>query len=91
MTTHDQTLATEALAASERTQTLSDWIRCAGRRIVTWADTCADYYAAATMYEQLSALSDTELARRELSRATLAHDVRAVCDRDSNPVTACKA
>jgi hypothetical protein len=49
---------------------------------VTWADTCADYYTAAAMYEQLSALSDTELARRGLSRATLARDARAACDRE---------
>jgi hypothetical protein len=81
MTTQDQTLPVEALAADERTQTLSDWIRCVGQRFVTWADTCSDYYAAAAMYEQLSALSDAELARRGLSRATLAHDVSAACDR----------
>jgi hypothetical protein len=88
MTTHDRFLPTEALTAGEPTRTLSDWIRCVGRRIVTWADTCADYYAAAAMYEQLSALSDAELARRELSRATLAHDVCAACDRDPDPAAA---
>src|SRR5262245_15806297 len=85
MTIHDQTLATDDLAAGERTQTLSDWIRCAGRRIVTWADTCADYYAAAAIYKQLSALSDAELMRRGLSRETLANDVRAACERSSQP------
>jgi len=83
MTTHDQILATEALAATELTRTLSIWIRCVGRRIVTWVDTCADHYAAAAMYEQLSALSDAELARRGLSRATLARDARAACERSS--------
>jgi hypothetical protein len=85
MTTHDQNPATEAFAASERTQTLSDWIRCVGRRIVTWADTCAEGYAAAAIHERLSALSDAELARRGLSRANLTHDVRAACDRGSAP------
>jgi hypothetical protein len=44
-------------------------------------DACADYYAAAALYEQLSKLSDAELARRGLSRATLARDVQAACDR----------
>jgi hypothetical protein len=83
MTTHDQILATEALATTEPTRTLSIWIRCVGRRIVTWVDTCADHYAAAAMYEQLSALSDAELARRGLSRATLARDARAACERSS--------
>jgi hypothetical protein len=47
--------------------------------------TCADYYAAAAMYEQLSALSDAELMRRGLSRATLARDVRVGCDRELPP------
>ena len=89
MGAHDQTLPTKALAAGEPRRTLSDWIRCVGQRIMTWADTCADHYAAATIYEQLSALSDGELMRRGLSRATLARDVRAECDRDL--VTARKA
>src|SRR5262249_11966043 len=82
--THDRFLSTEALAAGEPRRTLSDWLRCVGRRTVMWADTCADYYAAAARYEQLSALSDAELRRRGLSRATLARDVRAACDRGSN-------
>ena len=44
-------------------------------KIATWIATCADYYAAAAIYEQLSVLSDAELTRRGLSRAALAHDV----------------
>jgi hypothetical protein len=60
---------------------LAGWIKSVRDRIGTWADTCADYYAAAGLYEQLSALSDAELARRGLSRATLAEDVRATCER----------
>src|SRR5262245_59979154 len=36
MTTHDQILPTEALAARDSTVTLSDWIRCVGWRIMTW-------------------------------------------------------
>jgi hypothetical protein len=43
--------------------------------LATWVDTCAEYRAAVAIYEQLSALSDAELARRGLSRATLARDV----------------
>jgi hypothetical protein len=45
------------------------------------AETAADYHAAAAMYEALAALSDAELSRRGLSRATLAHDAQAVCRR----------
>jgi hypothetical protein len=85
MTTHDQLSATEALAAREPAVLLSSWIRSIGQRLVAWADTCADHWAAAAMYEQLSALSDAELARRGLSRATLARDARAACDRSSKP------
>jgi hypothetical protein len=48
-----------------------------------WVKTCADYYAAASAYEQLSGLSDAELRRRGLSRATLARDVSATCARYS--------
>ena len=91
MTIHDQILPTVVLAAGEPRRTLSDWITCVGRRIVTWAETCADYHAAAAMYEQLSALSDAELMRRDLSRATLARHVLAACDRVSNPAMASKA
>jgi hypothetical protein len=37
----------------------------------------ADYYAAATMYEELYRLSDAELHRRGLSRIDLARDILA--------------
>ena len=46
-----------------------------------WIETCADYYAAASIYERLSKLSDAELNRRGLSRATLAADIAQACDR----------
>ena len=42
-----------------------------------WINTCADYWAAAAMYEQLSGLSDDALQRRGLSRANLARDICA--------------
>jgi hypothetical protein len=77
MTTHDQVLACDALAASDPAATASSWISSFGLRLMAWADTCAEYYAAAAMYEQLSRLSDSELARRGLSRAALA---RAACN-----------
>ena len=49
-----------------------------------WIKTTADYYAAAATYERLSMLSDTELQRRGLSRATLARDICNACDRTSD-------
>ena len=48
--------------------------------LATWCGTCADYYEAAALYEELSALSDAELQRRGLSRATLARYVSTACD-----------
>lgn len=50
-------------------------IRALARRIALWASTCAENRAAAALYERLSALSDTELRNRELSRDTLARDL----------------
>ena len=85
MTTHDQIFSSAGFAASKPAGSPASWVKSIGGRIAAWADTCSDYYAAAAMYEQLSALSDAELARRGLSRATLAHDVRAACDRRSEP------
>jgi hypothetical protein len=50
-------------------------------RIVSAIDCAAEYYALATAYEQLSRLSDAELRRRGLSRATLAHDISSLRSR----------
>ena len=91
MNTHEQIFAANASAPGEPVPSLSNWIRSIGRRIATWVDTCADYCAAAAMYEQLSALSDAELRRRGFSRATLARDVLAACDRVSKSTTTGKA
>jgi len=49
-------------------------------RISASTAACADYFAAAGIYEQLSALSDQELRRRGLTRATLARDLCAALD-----------
>jgi hypothetical protein len=50
--------------------------------LAAWIETCADYYNAAALYDRLSGLSDAELHRRGLSRATLARDV---CDACASP------
>ena len=47
-----------------------------------------DHYAAARMYESLSRLSDAELERRGLRRATLAQDLFPICDRKDEANTA---
>jgi hypothetical protein len=59
------------------TKHISAFARCGA----DWSATAADYYTAAAVYEQLSRLCDAELQRRGLSRATLARDTCAACDR----------
>ena len=84
MTAHDQFLASGTLAADVSVTPFRNWIGSIGLRLAAWAKNCADYWEAAAMYEQLAALSDAELTRRGLSRATLAQDVRATCDRSGD-------
>lgn len=48
---------------------------------VSWLGTCAAYYAASAMYEDLARLSDAELRRRGLRRKTLARDAVDACTR----------
>ena len=52
--------------------------------LAAWVGTCADYYQAAALYDDLSRLSDAELGRRGLSRATLAWDLSQGCDRTNS-------
>jgi hypothetical protein len=75
MTVQETFFPTDTAPSSTEAASLSDWIRHAGSRIGTWVNTCADYYAAAAMYEQLHRLSDAELERRGFNRATLGRDV----------------
>jgi hypothetical protein len=75
-----QPFPTEAAASSEPATTVSDWIKAMGQRVSAWASTCADYYSAAALYDQLRSLSDAELRRRGFSRDTLAPDVCQACD-----------
>jgi hypothetical protein len=68
-------LPSDGVVVGGSARRLSDRLRCLASWLVSWRDTCADYSAAAARYEQLSALSDAELARRGLSRTTLARDL----------------
>jgi hypothetical protein len=49
--------------------------------LAAWVGTCADYYRATVLYDELSRLSDAELNRRGLSRARLGWDLSQGCDR----------
>jgi hypothetical protein len=67
-------LPSDGVAGDGSARRLSDRLRSLWSRLATFLDTCADDWAAAAMYQQLFGLSDAELARRSLSRATLARD-----------------
>ena len=71
----------DAVSPSETAASLSSSIKSLARFFITWVNSCAEYYAAAAMYEQLSRLSNAELHKRGLSRDTLARDVCRPCDR----------
>lgn len=74
-------LPAETAPLSTSRSPLTRRISSIGTWIGDWIDTMSDYYAAAAMYGQLSRLSDAELRRRGLSRASLARDICAACDR----------
>ena len=74
----------DAVSPSETAASLSSSIKSLARFFIAWVNACADYYAAASMYEQLSKLSNAELHRRGLSRDTLAREVFRSCDRTAH-------
>jgi hypothetical protein len=83
MTAHSQSSPnTAAISSATVLKQILRQIRAARMHFMECANVCADYYAAAALYERLSGLSDAELHRRGLSRATLARDVRLACDGD---------
>jgi len=69
----------DAVTPSGSASDLTGWIKTLGRQIAACASTCADYHAAAGIYEQLRGLSDAELERRGLTRDTLARNVCESC------------
>jgi hypothetical protein len=81
MAISEQFCGVDALTSTENTASLSSSIKSLARFLVSWANSCADYYAAAAMYDQLSKLSNAELHQRGLSRDTLARDLCQSCDR----------
>jgi hypothetical protein len=88
MTAHDRLFAGAPLSGGESATPNGigsiGWMSSIGMWVAAWAKNCADYWAAAALYERLSGLSDAELARRGLSRAILARDVRDTRDRSGD-------
>jgi hypothetical protein len=73
-------------ASHQRTPHVGRFSSLLRQHVATWVRTCADYYAAAAMHEQLSRLSDAELHRRGLSRERLGWEVCAACDHGNGEV-----
>jgi hypothetical protein len=63
------------LAGSSAASAARSRLRLLCARFVKRLKDCAEAYAAATAYENLSRLSDAELRRRSLSRDVLARDL----------------
>ena len=81
MTMHDHLLPAQTALRQAPEVPFANCVSSLGTRTADWLATAADYYTAAAIYEQLSRLSDAELQRRGLSRATLAPDICQACDR----------
>jgi hypothetical protein len=79
MTFHKQAVVHETIV-SEATASLSSSIRSAAEGFAAWVQSCADYWAAAALYDSLRRLSDSELQKRGLSRDTLAREVFHSCN-----------
>jgi hypothetical protein len=78
MTFHEQAVAHETIVA-ETTRSLSSSAKSIAEGFVAWVESCADYWAAATLYDSLRRLSDSELQKRGLSRDTRAQDLFRSC------------
>jgi hypothetical protein len=77
----EQLSSVEVASPAETATSICSSIKSLARFLIQWVNACADYYAAAAMYEQLRRLSDGELHKRGLSRDTLARDLCHSCDR----------
>ena len=78
MTFHEQAFVRETIVA-HATTSLSTSIKSLAEFFVAWMESCADYWAAAALYDSLRRLSDAELGKRGLSRDTLARDIFHSC------------
>jgi hypothetical protein len=75
MNMHERFAATELTVSGAGAPSRPFWFRSFQVRLATWVKTCADRYAAAAAYDDLSRLSDTQLEHRGLSRDVLARDI----------------
>ena len=74
MNMHEKFVASELAYPARLRPQLGSW-RGLCQRLAEWVKNCADRYAAAAAYAELSRLSDAELRHRSLSRDILARDL----------------
>lgn len=74
MAIYEQMSVGHTTPSPQRMRDLPGLIRSLGRRMAVGLRACADYCAAAAMYDHLRGLSDAELRKRGLWRETLAWD-----------------
>lgn len=74
MNMHEKFAASELVYSATLRPQLSSW-RGLRQRLATWVKHCADRYAGAAAYDELSRLSDAELRHRSLTRDILARDL----------------
>jgi len=79
MVSHEQVLS-NVPSILKTSAPILNRIMCFVKSFAAWMRSCADYWAAAAIYDSLNKLSDSELRKRGLSRATLVHDVFRSCD-----------
>jgi predicted phosphoribosyltransferase len=74
MNMHEKFFASEVMTCTPVAHARSSWRELVAR-VAAWVNSCADHYAAASAYEDLSRLTDAELKHRGLSRDILARDL----------------
>jgi hypothetical protein len=79
MTFHEQVVVHETIVA-ETTRSFSSSAKSIAEGFVAWVESCADYWAAAALYDSLRRLSDSELQKRGFSRDSLARDIFHSCN-----------
>ena len=75
MNMHERFAAPDVMIPGAGASPQPSWFRLLPIRLATWVRTCANHYAAAVAYDDLSRLSDTQLKHRGLSRDVLARDL----------------
>ena len=84
MNMHESFVSSQEMPSPATLPARSAWFGRWRSGLRAWLKRCAESYAAAAAYENLSRLSDAELNHRGLSRDILARDLAAGRDDTTN-------